>query len=168
MQHLRGAIGHLAVAILVGLVVASLDRYASAGTGALPAAPPSASVVAPISLLDQRPLPPSPLLPLFSRLSWLRPSVPGPTGVPVWGASLSLPFSLRAPLPHTGARFPVPLRPTPELELGIRSIGRATGAVAEYVTRGGIRIGGGFYFNKIAVGAPPAHQAMLVFQIPLP
>ena len=86
----------------------------------------------------------------------------------MWGASLALPFSLRAPLPHTGNRIPVPLRPTPELEIGIRSIGKATGAVAEYVTPGGMRFGGGFYFNKIAVGAPPAHQAMLVFQIPLP
>ena len=86
----------------------------------------------------------------------------------VWGASLELPFSLRAPLPHTGTRLPVPLRPTPELEIGFRSIGNATGGVAQYVTPGGMRFGGGFYFNKIAVGAPPAHQAMLTFQIPLP
>jgi hypothetical protein len=119
-------------------------------------------------LLDNRPTPPPFLAPLLSRLSWLHLRVPGPTGTSVWGASLELPFSLRAPLPHTGTRIPVPLRPTPELEIGFRSLGKATGAVAQYVTPGGMRFGAGFYFNKIAVGAPAAHQAMLTFQIPLP
>ncbi len=165
MQHLRAVIGHLAIAILIGLVIASLARHASAGTGGVPSVVPSA----PISLLDNRPPPPPARLPLFGRLSWLHLSVPGPTGTPVWGASLALPFSLHAPLRHFfGAKLPVPLRPTPELEIGVRSIAGATGGVAEYVTQGGFRIGGGLYFNKIAVGAPPARQAMLVFQIPLP
>jgi len=168
MEHLRGAIGHLAVAILVGLVLASLDRHASAQGAGLPSVAPSGGLGAPISLLDSRPLPPPPRLSPFARLSWLHLRVPGPTGTPVWGASLALPFSLRAPLPHTGTKLPVPLRPTPELEIGVRSIAGATGGVAEYVTRSGLRIGGGLYFNKIAVGAPPARQTMLVFQIPLP
>jgi hypothetical protein len=162
MQHLRAAIGHLAIAILVGLVIASLDRHASAGV-------PSLLPSAPISLLDNRTPPPPPHLPLFGSLSWLHLRVPGPMGTPVWGASLALPFSPHAPLRHFfGAKLPVPLRPTPELEIGIRSIAGATGGVVEYVTRGGFRFGGGLYFNKVAVGAPPARQTMLVFQIPLP
>ncbi len=166
MEILRTVGAHVAIAIFVALVLSALDRFASAEGGrALPGALNSS---APISLLDNRPTPPPPPAPLLSRLSWLHLRVPGPEGTSVWGASLALPFSLRAPLPHTGNRIPVPLRPTPELEIGIRSIGKATGAVAEYVTPGGMRFGGGFYFNKIAVGAPPAHQAMLVFQIPLP
>lgn len=167
MQFLRAMAEHLATAIFVVLVVASLDRYASAGNIGLLSAP-NAGATAPISLLDNRPPPPPPRVPLLARLGWLHLRVPGPTGTSVWGASLALPFSLRASLPQWGAKLPVPLRPTPELEIGIRSIGSATGGVAQYVTQGGLRIGAGLYFNKIAVGAPPAHQAMLVFQIPLP
>jgi len=167
MQFLRTVGAHVAIAIFAALVLSLLERYASAGSGGLlPGAPHPA--LAPISLLDNRPTPAPFLAPLLSRLSWLHLRVPGPTGTSVWGASLDLPFSLRAPLPHTGTRLPVPLRPTPELEIGFRSIGKATGAVAQYVTPGGMRFGAGFYFNKIAVGAPPAHQAMLTFQIPLP
>jgi len=166
MQSLRTVGAHVALAMFVALVLSWLDRCASAGGGrALPGVPNS---TAPVSLLDNRPTPAPLLRPLQSRLSWLHLRVPGPTGTSVWGASLDLPFSLRMPLPHTGNRIPVPLRPTPELEIGFRSIGKATGAVAQYVTPGGMRFGAGFYFNKIAVGAPPAHQAMLTFQIPLP
>jgi hypothetical protein len=166
MQFLRTVGAHVAIAIFAALVLSLLERYASAGSGR--ALPGALNSTAPISLLDNRPAPAPFLAPLFSRLSWLHLRVPGPTGTSVWGASLELPFSLRAPLPHTGTRLPVPLRPTPELEIGFRSIGKATGAVAQYVTPGGMRFGAGFYFNKIAVGAPPAHQAMLTFQIPLP
>ena len=156
----------MALAIFIALVLSALDRFASAvGGRALPGALNS---TAPISLLDNRPTPPPIRVPFLSQLSWLHLRVPGPTGTSVWGASLDLPFSLRKPLPHTGNRIPVPLRPTPELEIGFRSIGQATGAVAQYVTSGGMRFGAGFYFNKIAVGAPAAHQAMLSFQIPLP
>src|SRR5450631_4105112 len=156
MQRLRTVVEHVAIAILVALVLASLDRYASAGSGgALPAAR-NAGATAPISLLANPPPPPP--TSASARLGWLRLRVPGPTGTSVWGASLALPFSLHTPLPHTGKRLPVPLRPTPEIEIGVRSIGKATGAVAEYGTPGGMRIGAGFYFNKIAVGAPPAHQ----------
>jgi hypothetical protein len=166
MQFLRMVGAHVAIAIFVALVLSALDRFAAAAGGrSLPGAPNS---TAPISLLDNRPTPAPLLTPLLSRLSWLHLRVPGPTGTSVWGASLDLPFSLRMPLPHTGNRIPVPLRPTPELEIGFRSLGKATGAVAQYVSPGGVRFGAGFYFNKIAVGAPSAHQAMLVFQIPLP
>ena len=167
MQFLRTVGAQLAIAIVVALVLSALDRLASAAGGA--ALPGAQNPIAPISLLENRP-PPTPLrwTPLLSRLSWLHLRVPGPTGTSVWGASLELPFSLRMQLPHTGNRIPVPLRPTPELEIGIRSIGKATGAVAQYVTLSGMRFGAGFYFNKLGVGAPTAHQAMLTFQIPLP
>jgi hypothetical protein len=165
MQVLRTAGAHVALAIFIALVLSALDRFASAAGGrALPGAPSSS---APITLLDNRPVPPPIRVPLLSRLSWLHLRVPGPTGTSVWGASLDLPFSLRKPLSQTGNGIPV-LRPTPELEIGFRSFGKATGAVAQYVTSGGMRFGAGFYFNKIAVGAPSAHQAMLTFQIPLP
>lgn len=157
-------IGHVAIAIFVAIVLAALDRSASAKGGlALPTAPNTFGR-APISLLDSRPTP----LPLPPRFSWLRARVPGPTGTSVWGASLSLPFALHIPLPHTGTRLPIPLRPTDEIEIGFRSIGSATGGVLQYVTPGGMRFGGGIFFNKIAVGAPPARQAMVMFRIPLP
>jgi len=171
MRRSRATVEPIASAIFVAVVLASLGGYASAnGGGPLPLAPNT--VGAPISLLDSRPTP----LPPPPRFSWLRLRVPDPTGTrmpdptgtSVWGASLVLPFSLHAPLPHTGTRLPVPLRPTDEIEIGIRSIGSATGGVIQYVTPGGMRFGGGLYFNRIAVGAPSAHQAMLVFQIPLP
>jgi hypothetical protein len=168
MQHVHTAIAHLALAIFVALGVSALDRCASARSGvAGPPAAPHAGAIAPISLLDNRPVPPPPRLPLFGGLSWLHLRVPGPTGAPVWGASLSLPFALHKPLPQTGVRLPV-LRPTPEIEIGFRSIGKATGGVIEYVTPGGMRIGGGIYLNNIAVGAPAARQAMISFKIPLP
>ena len=166
MQVLRTAGAHVAIALFIALVLSALDRFASAAGGRALLGAPNAT--GPISLLDNRPAPGPISLPLLSRLSWLHLRVPGPIGTSVWGASLELPFSLRLPLPHTGNRIPVPLRPTPELEIGVRSIGSATGGVAQYVTRGGMRFGAGFYFNKIAVGAPPAHQAMLTFQVPLP
>jgi hypothetical protein len=154
---------HVAIAIFAAIVLASLDGVASANGLALPRAPNTVGR-APISLLDSRPTP----LPPPPRFTWLRARVPGPTGTSVWGASLSLPFALHFPLPHTGTRLPVPLRPTDEIEIGFRSIGSATGGVIQYVTPGGMRFGGGIFFNKIAVGAPPAQQAMLMFRIPLP
>jgi hypothetical protein len=164
MRRLRAVVEHLAIAIFVAIVLAALDRSASAKGGlALPTAGNTFGR-APISLLDSRPPP----LPPPSRFSWLRARVPGPTGTSVWGASLSLPFTLHVQLPHTGTRLPVPLRPTDEIEIGFRSLGSATGGVIQYVTPGGMRFGGGLFFNKIAVGAPPAHQAMLMFRIPLP
>lgn len=156
---------HVAVAMFIAVVLASLGGYASANGGPVVPLGPKSVGRAPISLLDMRP---TPLPPPPPRFSWLRARVPGPTGTSVWGASLKLPFLLHAPLPHTGARLPVPLRPTDEIEIGFRSIGKATGGVLQYVTPGGMRFGGGIYFNKIAVGAPPARQAMMVFQIPLP
>jgi hypothetical protein len=166
MQFLRTVGAHVAVVMFVALVLSWLDRCASAGGGgALPGAPNS---TAPISLLDNRPTLALPQTSFLSHLSWLHLRVPGPTGTSVWGASLDLPFSLHVQLPHTGNQIPVPIRPTPELEIGIRSIGKATGAVAQYVTLSGMRFGAGFYFNKLGVGAPTAHQAMLTFQIPLP
>ena len=164
MRRLRAVVEHVAIAIFVLLVLAALDRGASAKSSlALPTAR-NPGGGAPISLLDSRPTPLSPP----PRFSWLRARVPGPTGTSVWGASLSLPFALHVPLPHTGTRLPVPLRPTDEIEIGFRSIGSATGGVIQYVTPGGMRFGGGIFFNKIAVGAPPAHQAMVMFRIPLP
>lgn len=164
MRCVRVVVEHTAIAIFVAIVIAALDRSASAKGGlALPAAPNTFGR-APISLLESRPTP----LPPPPRFSWLRARVPGPTGTSVWGASLSLPFALHVRLPHTGTRLPLPLRPTDEIEIGFRTIGSATGGVLQYVTPGGMRFGAGILFNKIAVGAPPAHQAMVMFRIPLP
>jgi hypothetical protein len=82
------------------------------------------------------------------------PQWPGPSSFGKWGKA--------------SASKLMPLRPTPELEIGLRSIGKSTGGVVQYRSRSGIRLGGGLYFTKIAPGTPPARQAMLVFEIPLP
>jgi hypothetical protein len=162
----------LAVTVVVfALALAARDRCAAAAerapTTTVPktavAPRPTATIVSPLIPLgtDVDPPPPS------RDIRKLRPSVPGPDGTSVWGASLALPFQPRAPKLKNG-KPSLALRPTPEIEIGVRSFGKNMGGSVQYVTRSGVRFGPGLYFNKIAPGMPAARQAMIVLQIPLP
>jgi len=144
---------------MVGFATVALARDASG-------ADPTLSVRAapsPVSLLT------SPIItsstPRSSRR--LQPRDPTPDGTMVLGAALALPFQTSAKWPRLGIKS-FAFRPTPELELGFRSLGKAMGASVQYATPSGVRIGPGLYFNQIAPGAPSARQIMLVLQIPLP
>jgi hypothetical protein len=146
---------------MVGFATVALARDASA-------ADPNLSVrasPAPVSLLT------SPIITSSTPRSnrRLQPRDPRPDGTMVLGAALALPFQTSTKWPRLGLKpSSFAFRPTPELELGFRSLGKAMGASVQYATPAGVRIGPGLYFNQIAPGAPSARQIMLVLQIPLP
>ncbi len=165
----------LAVTVVVfALALAARDRCAAAADRI----PSAASATSAKTAVAPRPTATivSPLLPLGTdvdpaptskAIRTLRPSVPGPDGTSVWGASLALPFQPRT-TKRKDSKSPFSLRPTPEIEIGVRSFGKNMGGSVQYVTRSGVRFGPGLYFNKIASGMPAARQAMIVLQIPLP
>jgi hypothetical protein len=151
-----------ATLVVFGLALVARSRCAAAAD-----LKPAATVVS--AIVPVVPLATDPeLVPLPKAIRTLRPSVPGPDGTSVWGASLALPFRPRPSVKGSKGKSPLSLHPTPEIEVGFRSLGKSMGASVQYVTTGGVRLGPGLYFNKIAPGMPSARQAMLVLQIPLP
>jgi hypothetical protein len=80
-------------------------------------------------------------------------------------------FHLRLPRPQTFLTKPdkvsLSVRPTPNIDIGFRDMGKAWGAGVQLVSDSGVKLGVGVYLAKVGIGMPMDRQLMLVLSVPL-